>query len=623
MAGVHTLVIGEAIPELGAVIAERGHAAVHAATARGASDALAHGPTPDVVIVVAADAVGAVEVVRAVRGLVRGEVAPLLAVIPEAAVEAALDAGANLALPSPVPVAQLRAALASGERAAARLRAATSPSDPAHDLYFTKNPHPMWFFDVDTLAFVAVNDAAVQKYGWTRDELLRMTLRDIRPEEELARLVERTGRVATGLDRSTGWHHRARDGRIFHVDIISYPVRFAGRACKLVLAHDVSQRVAAERAVEELRAQVALSDRMASLGTMAAGVAHEINTPLTFVLANLAFADERLAASPREDAAALREALAEAADGARRVQSIIGDLKSFSRRAEAEVGPVDLPRIVASAVALAANELRHRARVELDVAGAPPVLATEARLGQVLLNLLLNAAQAVPEGDANANVVSVIARADGDRVRVDVSDTGGGVPEDVRQRIFDPFFTTKRIGEGTGLGLWVSRRIATDLGGTLELVPGAGRGATFRVTLPVARSPSPAPAPPPARAAPPSPRPRVLVIDDEPLVGRALQRALRAEAEVEVEVSARKALERLTRGERFDLVVSDVMMPELPALQLHAALERLDPALARSVVFMTGGAFAAQEAEFLARIPNVCLEKPIDLQRLRALLRGP
>ncbi|HEX9048974.1 MAG TPA: ATP-binding protein [Anaeromyxobacter sp.] len=609
----------------GEVLARRGHEVVVAEGASAAADALARGPTPDLVVVAAGDGAAAARAVGAVRGHVRGETAPLVALVPAEAVEAALDAGASFALASPVPPAQLVATLAAAERHARPPRQ-EAPVDPGHELYFKSNPNPMWFFDLDTLAFVAVNDAAVRKYGWSREELLRMTIKDIRPPEDLERLLRATGRVAAGLDHTTGWRHRARDGRIFHVEIISYPVRYAGRACELVLAHDVSDRVEAERQLEELRAQVALTERIASIGTLAAGVAHEINNPLTSVLANLAFVEERLARLSGQECAAVAEAIGEAADAARRVHAIAADLRGFARADEGPVGPVDVARAAQAAVALAANALRHRARVVVEADGAPRAVATEARLAQVLLNLVVNAAQAIPEGDAAGNLVRVSARADGDRVAIEVTDTGPGVPAEIRARIFDPFFTTKAVGDGTGLGLWVCRRVVSQLGGTIELLSRTGRGAAFRVTLPAASAaaaPQAGPQPPTAPPGPaPARRPRVLVVDDEPLVRRAILRALREDAEVALEESPRAALARLERGERFELVLCDVMMPELPGADLHAALERLDPALARSVVFMTGGAFSAREQQFLARIPNVCLEKPLDLARLRALVRA-
>ncbi len=474
------------------VLADRSHSVADAASLADAVDALVCGPTPDLVVVAADGAAAAAEVIASVRSHVRGEAAPLLALVPQAAVEAALDAGASLALPVPAERALVAGMIASAERAAWRARSLTA-EQAAHDLYFTRNPHPMWFYDVDTLAFVAVNDAAVQKYGYSREELLAMTIKDIRPPEDVPRLLRATSRVESGLERSSGWRHRAKDGRIFHVEIISYSVRYAGRACELVLAHDVSERVEAERKLEELRAQLALSERLASIGTLAAGVAHEINTPLAYVLANLAFARERLPAlddARLPDGPALAESLSEALDGAKRVAAIVRDLQTFSRSEEQAIRPVDLGSVASSALSLAANELKHRARAIVDLGGLPPVLATEARLGQVLLNLVINAAHAIPEGDVASNEVRIGGWRDGEAIVVEVSDTGSGIPPEIRDRIWDPFFTTKPVGQGTGLGLWVCRRIVTALGGTIELAPSTGRGATIRMRLPAGDGPA-------------------------------------------------------------------------------------------------------------------------------------
>jgi PAS domain S-box-containing protein len=480
---VRALVIGSADPELAEVLSSRGHAVATAPGAVQALQALAGGPTPDLVVV--ETALGATAAaIRAVRSQVRGENASLLALVAEDGVDAALDAGADHALPVPAPRAHLAAAIAAAERTAARRTSARETRCVDPELYFTRNPYPMWFFDVDTLAFREVNEAAVQKYGWSREEFLRMTIRDIRPKEDVERLMKFTSRVACGVDRSRGWRHKARDGRVFDVEIISYAVTYDGHPCELVLALDVSDRVRAEREVEEMRAHVAAAERLASIGTLAAGVAHEINNPLTFVLTNLAFIDAGLRDFGGRDVPALREALADATEGARRVQQIAADLNGFSRPDDAEVGPIDLSSVVAGALTLAANELRRHARTEVDVAGAPSPIGRAGRLRQVLLNLIVNAAHAIPEGDPAHHVVSVTARADGGRVAIDVSDTGPGVPEELRARIFEPFFTTKPVGKGTGLGLWVCRRAVEELGGEIAVRNRPGGGAVFRVSLP-------------------------------------------------------------------------------------------------------------------------------------------
>jgi PAS domain S-box-containing protein len=481
---VRALVIGSADAELTEVLSSRGHTATTVPGAERALQVLATGPTPDLIVVAVPLGVTA-EAIRTVRSHVRGESAPLVAVVAEDAIDAALDAGADDVLPAPARRSHLVAAVAAAERRAARGTFAREAKCVDQELYFTRNPNPMWFYDVDTYAFREVNEAAVQKYGWSREEFLRMTIRDIRPVEDLGRLMKVTSRVPHGLERSQGWHHRARDGRIFDVEIIKYPVTYDGRPCELVLVLDVSDRVRAEREVEEMRAHVVAAERLASIGTLAAGVAHEVSNPLSYVLTNLAFLDGGLRALGGREAPALREALADAIEGARRVQQIAADLTGFSRP-DAEVGPIDLSSVVAGALTLAASELRHRARIEVDVAHAPSPLGKAGRLRQVLLNLLVNAAHAIPEGNPQGHVVAITARADADQVAIEVSDTGPGVPEELRALIFEPFFTTKPIGKGTGLGLWVCRRVLEEQGGEIAVRDRTGGGAVFRVSLPAA-----------------------------------------------------------------------------------------------------------------------------------------
>jgi CheY-like chemotaxis protein len=281
------------------------------------------------------------------------------------------------------------------------------------------------------------------------------------------------------------------------------------------------------------------------------------------------------------------------------------------------MGPVELGRVIDSCVGMAWNEIRHRARLVKNLAPVPPVLANEGRLGQVFLNLLVNAAQAIPEGKAGDSRIRVsTGLAPDGRVVVEISDTGAGIPAELLPRIFDPFFTTKPPGVGTGLGLSICHSIVAAAGGEIQVESQAGQGATFRVLLP--------PALPGAEvstaAAPPRPaarRARILVVDDEPLVGSVLERTLRAEHDVEVVASARAALQRIAAGVPFDAIVSDLLMPDMSGMDLHAALAAARPDLAARMIFLTGGAFTPAARAFLERQSVVCMEKRFDLATLR------
>jgi signal transduction histidine kinase len=251
-----------------------------------------------------------------------------------------------------------------------------------------------------------------------------------------------------------------------------------------------------------IEAKLMQAERLASMGTLAAGVAHEINNPLTYVMANIGFVAERLpkliptrSAGPL--AAQLEElgtALGEAQEGAIRVRQIVRDLKTLSRGDEEHYGPVDVRTIIESSINMVMNDLRGRAKLVRDMGAVPTVEASESRLGQVFLNLLVNAVQAIEPGDIARNEIRVATFTDGaGRAVVTVTDTGGGIPPHVMGRIFDPFFTTKPVGSGTGLGLFICHGIVKAQGGEITAESAAGRGTTFRVVLPRARGSKPMP----------------------------------------------------------------------------------------------------------------------------------
>ncbi len=267
-----------------------------------------------------------------------------------------------------------------------------------------------------------------------------------------------------------------------------------------VLSHRIKMAVERRRMRLENRTMQGLlvqADRMASLGTLAAGVAHEINNPLAFLLSNLEFIERELpllcAQLPPEElqvkqAAELGLALREAREGAERVRFIVGDLKTFARADEGPGGPIDVRAVLQSAAKMVRSQLVLRAGLVLDYQPVPSVTGSEGRLAQVFLNLLVNASQAIPAGDPTRHQVRVRTRTDGDGMAViEVEDTGAGVAPDVRNRIFEPFFTPKPVGVGTGLGLSICHGIIAAMGGRIEVDSPPGAGATFRVVLPPSR----------------------------------------------------------------------------------------------------------------------------------------
>ncbi|WP_375771015.1 ATP-binding protein [Archangium gephyra] len=243
--------------------------------------------------------------------------------------------------------------------------------------------------------------------------------------------------------------------------------------------------------LQEAQSQLLLADRLATMGRLAAGVGHEINNPLAYILGNLRYLQEELrrtkGTASEEEWRELLAAATEACEGAERVQFIVQDLKLFIRPDDAAVGPVELGTVVRGAAKMAAHEIRPRARLIEDCADVPPVRGNGARLSQVLLNLLINAAHAIEPGRMEHNEIRVVARRSAPgHVTLAVSDTGCGIPPENLARIFEPFFTTKPVGVGTGLGLPVCQGIITSLGGELTVESQPGQGTTFRITLPIA-----------------------------------------------------------------------------------------------------------------------------------------
>jgi len=317
----------------------------------------------------------------------------------------------------------------------------------------------------------------------------------------------------------------------------------------------------------------------------------------------------------------LLTATTEALDGAHRIRKISRGLGTFARAESAEHEPVDVNEAIESAATMAQGELKSRARLVKDLSRLPAVRGSEGRLAQVFLNLFVNAAHAIDEGAPETNEVRVRSWADGARVHVEVKDSGRGIAPEHLSRIFEPFFTTKRAGVGSGLGLPISRSIVTELGGTLHVESELGRGTRVHVSLPgdVAVAPRPSRPSPVPSAAPAQVRARVLVVDDEAPIRRSLQRVLR-EHDVVTVGSGREAKALLERDARFDVVLCDLMMPEMTGMELHAWLTTQHPSLAERVIFVSGGAFTPSAAEYLERVKTPQLQKPFDTSRLKALV---
>ncbi len=467
--------------------------------------------------------------------------------------------------------------------------------------------------------FKRLSPSWTRTLGWSIEELMaRPSVEFVYPEDREMTLAGRE-RLRSGATMGPLTNrYLCKDGSFRWFEWRS--VADNARELVYAVARDVTeqkrdeQRLAeAEELQRNLQRQLIFADRMASVGTLAAGVAHEINNPLAFVTTNLTLALEELRNPGDPSSLAhdeLREMIIDAQAGAERIRKIIRGLKAFSRAEEEQRAIIEVMPLLELSVNMTFNEIRHRARLVKDYGDIPRVEADEARLGQVFINLLINAAQSLPEGDAAAHEIRLETSTDAQgRAVIQVSDTGAGIAPDVVKHIFDPFFTTKPVGVGTGLGLSICHTIVTGLGGEIGVDSKVGRGTTFRVVLPAAATAQETAAVSSSPTKEDLACAAVLVVDDEPAIGQIFRRVLR-DHEVTAVTTAGEALELLASGKHFDVIFSDLMMPEMSGMEFFAELTRQSPQLAGRVVFVSGGAFTPEARAFLDRVGNERLDKP-------------
>ncbi|MCC6746801.1 MAG: PAS domain S-box protein [Deltaproteobacteria bacterium] len=517
--------------------------------------------------------------------------------------------------------------------------------ESSRDALMTLVP-PSWNFD-------SCNAAAMAMFG-ARDEsdFVSRSPWEYSPEqqpdgrrsgEKAKEMIETAMREGA---HSFDWTHRRRSGEAFPATVLLTRVAIDGRSFLQATVRDETEK-------RNLQASVAQADRLASMGMLAAGVAHEINNPLAYVVYNvesLAQDLPKVADAARRCCTALREQVGDAAfaavagdgadalqqveledavdrakealAGALRIGGIVKGLGTFSRVEHTDLSQIDLRYPIESAINMSFNEIKFRAVLIKDYGVAPSVWASEGRLAQVFLNLLINATHAIDEGNVERNRITVRTWGEGDVASAEVADTGKGIPPENLARIFDPFFTTKGIGKGSGLGLAICRNIVTEFGGTIDVESELGRGTRFLIRLPV-RSAEEDPQVEQAvaeKARVPVVRGRILVVDDEPAIRASLVRLLGREHEVVTAASGSEGQAVLEQDDSFDLILCDLMMPELTGVDLHQWLAKRSPALAAKMVFVTGGAFTPRASEHLAGAGNLRIDKPFDSANLKTLV---
>ncbi|MDY7225938.1 ATP-binding protein [Hyalangium rubrum] len=453
-----------------------------------------------------------------------------------------------------------------------------------------------------------VNPAMVRYLGHEGpDSLVRQpVLAVVRGEDHSAMLRHLTEAREELAARAQEMTLLRQDGQEVVADLVTLGVTFEGRPVMLTFARDFTER-------KQMQAQLMLSDRMVSMGTQAAGIAHELNNPLSYVIANLEFVHGEMRAGPAdaERVAEWREVLGDAREGSERVRQIVRQLKAFSRVDEERREPVDLHQVLDSVAQMANNEVRHRARLVKDYGTLPYIVGNDGKLFQVFLNLVINAAHAIPEGKVDGNEIRIVTREDARGwAVVEVRDSGSGIRPEHLGRIFEPFFTTKPHGVGTGLGLPICHALVRAHGGDISVESTLGKGTTFRVVLPPAEEEAESGS---AECVPVSSGAgkRVLIIDDEPSVAAALGRMLEGHR-VEIAHGGVQALKLLGSEQGYDLIFCDLMMPERTGMDVFEEIIARQPELAQRFIFMTGGGFTPRSREFIASGKYRVLDKPFD-----------
>ncbi len=416
------------------------------------------------------------------------------------------------------------------------------------------------------------------------------------------------------------------------------PFPFVDQPGVIVAAKDITE-------IRELHAKIAQADRLSSMGMLAAGVAHEIKNPLSYSLYNMESLTQELPALAsglikvhslinkpdtltQEETESLAELITpvklddilsrfrDALSGMKRIHDISRSLGTFSRVERDTFIHVNLVDVIETAINMAYNEIKYRARLVKEYKKVPMVSASEGRLSQVFLNLIINATHAIEEGDVENNEIRVRTWSDENYVYAEVKDTGSGIDRKSREKLFEPFYSTKDIGKGSGLGLTISKSIIESYGGAISVDSEKGKGTSFIVQLPVAekqveiaRTPQPSQTDEHVEHV----KGRILIVDDEARIRSSMKRMLRKHETVEAESGA-EAIRLLKEDREFDLILCDMMMPNMSGMDLHKWLVENFPELAKQLIFITGGAFTPRARDYLSSVDNLRLEKPFCME---------
>jgi two-component system, cell cycle sensor histidine kinase and response regulator CckA len=472
---------------------------------------------------------------------------------------------------------------------------AAHDSEARYRLLFESNPFPMWVYDLETLSFLAINDAAVHSYGYSREEFLAMTIKDIRPAEDVPTLLDNVTKGFAGLNEAGVWRHRKKDGTIIDAEITSYPLHFAGRRAELVLANDITKRKQTEEALRRSEEQLRQAQKMEAVGKLAGGIAHDFNNLVTVINGHTALSMRRL-----EQDNPLYRKLEVIKEAGERAASLTRQLLAFSRKQILQPKVLDLNHVI-----FETNKILQRLigeDIDLFIGLMPDlgkVKADPGQLEQVLMNISVNARDAMPKGgkltiethnvDVDEGYASRhLSIRPGRYVMLAVSDTGCGMDAQTKERIFEPFFTTKEVGKGTGLGLSTVYGIVRQSGGNIWVYSEPGRGTTFKIYLPCVDSPAAEFKVSTVETQAQLGTETVLLVEDEEMV-REMTKEILQESGYRV-IEAKHGQEALLVAEQhhgpIHLMLSDVVMPQMSGRELAEQLTPIRREM--KVLYMSG-----------------------------------
>jgi PAS domain S-box-containing protein len=502
---------------------------------------------------------------------------------------------------------------------------------------------PTWRFTSANASTLAMLGAADER------SLLSHTLSDCSPERQppdrpsTSAAAEAIGRAMAEGAYAFDWTLKRANGETFPATILLSRIEIDDGVVLQATLRDETEKRA-------MQAHMAQADRLTSMGLIAAGVAHEINNPLTYVLQNI----EGLAIElPRiqnalglwrsalegftgkpvpgelggpdgeslrpEEVAGLTERAHEALEGSRRIRDISKNLATFARVDPVEKTWVDINVTIGSAIDIASNEIKYRANLVRELGPVKPVWGSEGKLAQVFLNLLINAARSFDEGLSDQKRISVRTWTDGSDTCAEVVNSGKAIPPANLRNVFEPFFASEGLGRSAGMGLSIARNLVVEMGGQIMVESAEGKGTRFMIRLPGKTPDRPATPTPPRPASPTgSLGGRLLVVDDEPTLQSLVKRILGPYYELMAASSATEARAILEKDPAFDLILCDLMMPGMSGMDLHAWLTEARPELAKKIVFVTGGAFTPKAADYLAAAGNPRIDKPFNAVELKA-----